>query len=50
VAGALPQSPSYSADDDPVQIPTTGLSPGLVGAMVVGAMLLVAVTGYLVLR
>jgi PPM family protein phosphatase len=50
VAGALPQSPTYSADDDPVQIPTTGLSPGLVGAMVVGAMLLVAVTGYLVLR
>jgi protein phosphatase len=50
VAGALPPSPTYSADDDPVQIPTTGLSPGLVGAMVVGAMLLVAVTGYLVLR
>jgi PPM family protein phosphatase len=50
VAGALPSSPSYTADDDPVQIPTTGLSPGLVGAMVVGAMLLVAVTGYLVLR
>ena len=50
VAGALPPAPTYSADDDPVQIPTTGLSPGLVGAMVVGAMLLVAVTGYLVLR
>jgi protein phosphatase len=50
VAGALPPSPTYTADDDPVQIPTTGLSPGLVGAMVVGAMLLVAVTGYLVLR
>jgi protein phosphatase len=42
--------PSYTADDDPVQIPTTGLSPSLVGMMVLGAMLLVAVTGYLVLR
>jgi protein phosphatase len=41
---------TYTADDDPVQIPTTGLSPSMVGVMVLGAMLLVAVTGYLVLR
>ncbi|HEY6562241.1 MAG TPA: Stp1/IreP family PP2C-type Ser/Thr phosphatase [Polyangiaceae bacterium] len=49
---AMPGGPgqSYTADDDPVQIPTTGLSPSLVGMMVLGAMLLVAVTGYLVLR
>jgi len=49
---ALParHSPTYSADDDPVHIPIHGLSPSLVGMMVLGAMLLVAVTGYLVLR
>jgi PPM family protein phosphatase len=49
-ASARPPSPTYSADDDPVQIPTSGLPPSLVGAMVIGAMLLVAVTGYFVLR
>jgi len=46
--GALPAA--YSADDDPVQIPTTGWPPQIVGMMVIGAMLLVAVTGYFVLR
>ena len=41
---------NYNPDDDPVQIPTTGLHPRAVGALVLGALLLVAVTGYVVLR
>jgi protein phosphatase len=40
----------YNADEDPVQIPTTGLHPRAVGALVLTALLLVAVTGYVVLR
>jgi len=50
IAPGPPPTATYSADDDPVQIPTSGLPPSLVGAMVIGAMLLVAVTGYFVLR
>jgi serine/threonine protein phosphatase PrpC len=52
-APSAPRAPSrapYNTEDDPVQIPTQGLSPSLVGMMVLAAMLLVAVTGYLVLR
>jgi len=41
---------SYSADDEPVQIPTTGLPPAAVGFMVLGAMIVVAVAGFLLLR
>ncbi len=41
---------SSSLEDDPVSIPTTGLSPSLVGMMVLGAMLLVAIAGFLLLR
>ncbi len=40
----------YNPDEDPVQIPTTGLPPRLVGTLVLTALLLVAVTGYVVLR
>jgi len=40
----------YNPDEDPVQIPTTGLHPRAVGALVLTALLLVAVTGYVVLR
>ncbi len=40
----------YSADDEPVQIPTTGLPPAAVGFMVLGAMIVVAVAGFLLLR
>jgi serine/threonine protein phosphatase PrpC len=37
-------------DDDPIELPTTGLAPSLVGFMVLGAMVLVAVAGFLLLR
>ena len=40
----------YDANDEPVQIPTTGFPPSIVGMMVVGAMVLVAITGFLLLR
>jgi protein phosphatase len=40
----------YSADDEPVHIPTTGLPPAAVGFMVLGAMVVVAVAGFLLLR
>jgi serine/threonine protein phosphatase PrpC len=41
---------SFNLEDDPVSIPTTGLAPSLVGMMVLGAMLLVAIAGFLLLR
>jgi PPM family protein phosphatase len=41
---------AYSLDDDPVSIPTSGLSPSLVGMLVLGAMLFVAIAGFLLLR
>ncbi|HEY6079620.1 MAG TPA: Stp1/IreP family PP2C-type Ser/Thr phosphatase [Polyangiaceae bacterium] len=51
---ALPRGsgapPSFSMEDDPVSIPTTGLPPSLVGMMVLGAMLFVAIAGFLLLR
>lgn len=43
-------SSAYPPHDEPVELPTTGLPPMLVGFMVLGAMLLVAVTGFYVLR
>jgi len=43
-------SAAFGGDDEPVQIPTTGLPPSLVGFMVLGAMVLVAVMGFFVLR
>jgi len=42
--------PTFGVDDDPVSIPTTGLPPSLVGMMVLGAMLFVAIAGFLLLR
>jgi protein phosphatase len=42
--------PNFSLEDDPVSIPTTGLPPSLVGMMVLGAMLFVAIAGFLLLR
>jgi hypothetical protein len=45
-----PPSSSYRSEDDPVEIPTTGLPPALVGFMVLGAMLVAAVTGFFLLR
>jgi PPM family protein phosphatase len=50
-ATASPESaPYFSPDDEPVTIPTTGLPPSVVGFMVLGAMLLVAVTGFFLVR
>jgi protein phosphatase len=45
-----PVSPPYELTDEPVELPTTGLPPSLVGFMVLGAMVLVAVAGFLLLR
>jgi hypothetical protein len=41
---------AYSADDEPVYIPTTGLPPRAVGFMVLGAMVAVAVAGFFLFR
>jgi serine/threonine protein phosphatase PrpC len=38
------------AFDEPIELPTSGLPPSLVGFMVLGAMVLVAVAGFLFLR
>jgi hypothetical protein len=43
-------APSDDSLDDPIELPTTGLAPSLVGFMVLGAMVLVAVAGFLLLR
>lgn len=40
----------YYSNDDPVSIPTTGLPPRIVGLMVLGAMLVVALAGFVLLR
>ncbi|MCC6666779.1 MAG: Stp1/IreP family PP2C-type Ser/Thr phosphatase [Polyangiaceae bacterium] len=42
--------PVFNLDDEPVQIPTTGLPPSAVGVLVVGALLAVSVIGFLLLR
>jgi len=42
--------PSFSMDNEPVSIPTSGLPPSVVGIMVLGAMLFVAMLGYLLVR
>jgi PPM family protein phosphatase len=51
-AGARLSNPpaTYSLDDDPVSIPTSGLAPSFVGMLVLLAMLLVAIAGFLLLR
>lgn len=49
-ARAPSHPPQRYTGDEPVDIPTTGLPPMVVGFMVLGAMLLVAVTGFFVLR
>jgi protein phosphatase len=51
VAARMPGSPpAYNLDDDPVSIPTSGLTPSLVGTLVLLAMCLVAIAGFLLLR
>jgi serine/threonine protein phosphatase PrpC len=42
--------PTFTLDNEPVSIPTSGLPPSLVGIMVLGAMLFVALAGYLLVR
>jgi protein phosphatase len=42
--------PVFSLDDEPVQIPTTGLPPSTVGFMVLAALVIVALTGFVLLR
>jgi hypothetical protein len=53
-AGGVPKSslppPVFNLDNEPVQIPTTGLPPSIVGIMVLSAMLVVAFVGYLLVR
>lgn len=45
-----PAARTYDPMEEPVELPTTGLPPSLVGFMVLGAMVLVAVAGFLLLR
>jgi PPM family protein phosphatase len=60
MASALPSTPpthrvsgpppTFNLDNEPVSIPTSGLPPSVVGIMVLGAMLFVALAGYLLVR
>jgi len=54
-AGGTPRHHSnpptaYAVSDDPVELPTTGFPPSLVGFLVLGAMVCAAVAGFLLLR
>ena len=40
----------FTLDNEPVSIPTSGLAPSLVGILVLGSMLVVALVGYLLVR
>jgi protein phosphatase len=42
--------PTFGFEDDPVSIPTSGLPPSMVGTLVLVAMCLVAIAGFLLLR
>src|SRR6185369_6622383 len=42
--------PSFSMENEPVSIPTSGLPPSVVGILVLGAMLFVAMAGYVSVR
>lgn len=42
--------PAFGFEDDPVSIPTSGLPPSMVGTLVLVAMCLVAIAGFLLLR
>jgi protein phosphatase len=50
VAPAHPGPLADDGSDEPLELPTTGLPPSIVGFMVVGALVLVAVMGFLLLR
>ena len=49
-SNSSPPIVSYAPTDEPVELPTTGFPPSLVGFMVLGAMVLAAVAGFLLLR
>jgi len=42
--------PTFNLDNEPVSIPTSGLPPSMVGIIVLGTMLFVALAGYLLVR
>jgi protein phosphatase len=46
----LREAPEFGAQDEPVSLPISGLPPAAVGAMVLAAMILVALTGFLLLK
>ena len=53
VSGSPPSSgpfPPTSQDDDPVDIPIAGPPPAIVGLIVLGSLLLVAVVGFILMR
>jgi protein phosphatase len=45
-----PPPPTFNLDNEPVSIPTSGLPPSMVGIIVLGTMLFVAMVGYLLVR
>jgi hypothetical protein len=44
------EAADFGGQDEPVSLPISGLPPAAVGAMVLAAMILVALTGFLLLR
>jgi protein phosphatase len=49
-AAKLSDHPDFGGQDEPVSLPISGLPPAAVGFMVLAAMILVALTGFLLLR
>jgi hypothetical protein len=49
-AAKLSDRPDFSGQDEPISLPISGLPPAAVGFMVLAAMILVALTGFLLLR
>jgi protein phosphatase len=46
----VPEPADFAGNDEPISLPVTGLPPAWVGAMVLAAMILVALTGFYLLR
>jgi len=49
-AARLSDRPDFAGQDEPISLPISGLPPAAVGFMVLAAMILVALTGFLLLR
>jgi hypothetical protein len=49
VSPRLPSAPP-TADDDPIDIPIAGPPPAIVGLIVLGSLLVVAVVGFILMR